>query len=67
MIIVDIGLSYISQQKAMSISIYLYSYKENSSLFNIYLTTMDEDEYSDLWALGLLLIYLILLLGLKDL
>ena len=28
---------------------------------------MDEDEYSDLWALGLLLIYLILLLGLKDL
>ena len=51
----------------MSISIYLYSYKENSSLFNIYLTTMDEDEYSDLWALGLLLIYLILLLGLKDL
>ena len=67
MIIVDIGLFYISQQKAMSISIYLYSYKENSSLFNTYLTTMDEDEYSDLWALGLLLIYLILLLGLKDL
>ena len=28
---------------------------------------MDEDEYSDLWALGLLAIYLILLLGLKDL
>ena len=51
----------------MSISIYLYSYKENSSLFNIYLITMDEDEYSDLWALGLLVIYLMLLLGLKDL
>jgi len=50
---------------------YVYSVFPNSYciMFNYVKrwVTMDEDEYSDLWALALLVIYLILLLGLKDL